>query len=236
MEYFLADQEGLAAGATINLNEAESRHCVKVLRHVVGDVIHIVDGRGGLFEATILQADFKACMVQLEQQLPEPQQRGFHLTIATALPKNNARFEWLLEKTTEIGVDRIIPIHTQRSEKRKVNTDRFRKILIAAMKQSGKARVPELWPLVSWKEFLANTDSESLKCIAVCFGNPKPLQHVYDKGRNVVICIGPEGDFTQQEAEQAVDRGFVPVSLGQSRLRLETAGMVACHTINMLNE
>ncbi|MDX2002120.1 MAG: 16S rRNA (uracil(1498)-N(3))-methyltransferase [Chitinophagales bacterium] len=226
------------SGDIAELPEEEARHCIKVLRKQVGDLVELVDGLGSIWEGRLLTDDIRHCQIRLHKELPNTQKRNFQLTVAIAPPKNNERFEWFLEKATEIGIDTIVPIYTARSERRKLNLDRLNKVLVAAMKQSGKAELPILKDSVSlgdlWQLYQEATVE---KYIAVCFGDELPhLKDAYGKGKNALILIGPEGDFTEAEAQTAIRHNFQPISLGRSRLRLETAGIVACHIVNLLNE
>jgi 16S rRNA (uracil1498-N3)-methyltransferase len=221
------------------MDEEEARHCLKVLRKKRGDRIQVIDGKGHMYEAEIAGDEVKNCQVRIIAELPDEQARSFKLTIAIAPPKNTDRLEWFLEKATEVGVDKVIPLYTERSERRKLNVDRLAKIMVSAMKQSGKTLLPALEQPVALDKLLPQLkdDEGSQKFIATCFGNERPhLKDIYKRGSNAVILIGPEGDFTEKEAELAQKNGFMPISLGRSRLRLETAGIAACHIVNLLNE
>lgn len=222
----------------ITLDKEEAKHCIKVLRKQVGDTIDIVDGVGGLYKAELITDDIKDCQVRVVEHIEEFDKRNFKLWIAIAPPKNISRFEWFLEKATEIGVDRITPIYTQHSERRNLKPDRLKKILIGAMKQSGKAYLPVLDEPMKYKELLdvAGEGKGITYHIATCRDNLTHLKEVYGKGNSTLILIGPEGDFTPQEVQMAEDSGYKPISLGSSRLRLETAGIVAVTIVNLLNE
>lgn len=226
-------------GDFAKMDDEEARHCIKVLRKRVGDKIEVVDGKGHLYEATIADDDVRNCTISIDHELVDEQRRGFKLTIAIAPPKNNERLEWFLEKATEIGIDRIVPMFTERSERRKLNTERLRKIMVSAMKQSGKALLPQLEEAITFDKLIkqgAPNKSEQL-LIATCFGDErKHLKEAYTKGNDAFVLIGPEGDFTDAEVALALNNGFVPISLGSSRLRLETAGMVATSIINTIND
>lgn len=225
---------------TAYLPEEEARHCVQVLRKKIGDSLYFVDGKGGYYEGQITETGKKRCIIEIEKHLPHFQQRHHRLHIAIAPTKNINRLEWFLEKSTEIGIDTITPILCQRSERKKVRLDRLEKILVSAMKQSVKAYLPQLQPLVRFKEWIKslNLPSPTQKFIAHCDAafEKLPLKDNYEVGKDVCILIGPEGDFSPEEIQLVMQHGFSGVSLGQSRLRTETAGIVACHTINLLNE
>lgn len=230
------------------LNETESRHCIQVLRHGMGDILQIVDGVGGMYKAIITHAHPKKCAFSIKETLIFPTQ-PYQIHIAIAPTKNINRFEWFLEKTTEIGITQITPILTQRSERRKLRTDRLQKILITAMKQSVKAHLPRLNELMPFKKFISEPTNQlinsvneetspinTFKGVAYLGENNLPLSKIYTKGENALILIGPEGDFTSEEVNFAIQHGFVGVGLGESRLRTETAGIVACHTLHLVNE
>mgnify|MGYP000865806427 CR=1 FL=1 len=218
------------------LPEEESQHAVKVLRMQAGEVIHLINGKGGLFEAEIVNAHPKRCELKIVNALFDFGKRNFYLHIAIAPTKMNERFEWFLEKATEIGVDEITPIICRYSERKEIKLARMQKIVVAAMKQSVKAYMPVINEACSFNQFIEKATA-SQKCIAHCYQEEKALlQHVYKKGSDVLVLIGPEGDFSAEEVKLAVENGYTPVSLGMSRLRTETAGVVACHTVNLLNE
>jgi 16S rRNA (uracil1498-N3)-methyltransferase len=213
----------------------ESWHCVKVLRMDVGDEIFITDGTGNLYRCNLTETSAKRCVAKIVETTSE-EKRNWKLHIAIAPTKNIDRFEWFAEKATEIGIDVITPLYTAHSERTVIKPDRIQKILVSAMKQSLKYTVPDLRPEKKFKDFLKNAD-ESSKFIAYCeTGKEEELISQYKKGSDVIILIGPEGDFSPEEVEMAIDAGFSPVSLGKSRLRTETAGVVACHTIHLLND
>ncbi len=230
------------------LDEVESRHCIQVLRRSIGDTLQIVDGVGGMYRAVITNPHPKKCAFSIEESLVYPT-KPYQIHIAIAPTKNINRFEWFLEKTTEIGITQITPLLTQRSERKKLRADRLQKILITAMKQSAKAYLPQLNALIPFKKFISQKSNELLpsinssdessgelfKGIAYLNDNNLPLSKVYTKGRNALILIGPEGDFSPEETNFALQHGFEGVGLGDSRLRTETAGIVACHTVHLVN-
>lgn len=217
------------------LGEQESWHCTHVLRLPEGGAIHLTDGHGNLYECMIQIADPKKCIVNVVSVQTEYLKRKNYLHIGIAPTKSMDRFEWFLEKATEIGIDEITPVFCAHSERIRIKTERLQKILVAAMKQSLKAYLPKLNEPADLKNFLSK-DFTGQKFIAYCeSGEEDELQKVYQKGSNALILIGPEGDFSHEEIALAKKQGFIPISLGKSRLRTETAGIVACHTITLLN-
>jgi 16S rRNA (uracil1498-N3)-methyltransferase len=217
------------------LPEEESKHIIRVLRMKTGDSIFLTDGCGNMTEASIVDAVSRNCTVKTIKTLKDYEKRPFHLHIAIAPTKNIDRFEWFLEKATEIGIDVITPLICAHSERTHVKTERLQKVVIAAMKQSLKAYLPFLQEPVKFIRFIQSPfDGE--KFIAYCGQNETiELKNVYRKGAKALILIGPEGDFSPEEVDLAKKQGYIPISLGKSRLRTETAGIVACHTINLLN-
>jgi 16S rRNA (uracil1498-N3)-methyltransferase len=223
-------------GDKFTLSEEESRHCINVLRLRAGDIIHLTDGKGDLFETSITDPNPKRCTVKVISVLKNYEKREVHLHIAIAPTKNIARFEWFLEKATEIGIDEITPLMCEHSERVQIRLPRLEKVLVAAMKQSLKAYLPVLHEPAKFNNFLA-LPFEGQKFIASC--EPEVTIHlktIYRKGANALILIGPEGDFSPDEIVNAKKSGFIPISLGKSRLRTETAGVVACHSISLLNQ
>ncbi len=219
------------------LPEEESQHAVKVLRLQSGDHIELVDGKGGYYKAEIVLPHHKRCEIRILEKQSEFHKRPYRLHIAIAPTKNIERLEWFAEKVTEIGIDEITPVICQFSERKIVKQERLEKILISAMKQSLKAYLPQLNEQCTFDEFLKRT--EPGQCfIAHCYDGQtkKNLSSAYIPRQNTTLLIGPEGDFSPAEVEKALKAGFIPISLGESRLRTETAGVVACHTINLLSE
>lgn len=218
------------------LDKEESAHCVRVLRLTEGSEIHMTDGKGNLFRAKLINANIKECIVEVVETFPYYGKRNFNLHIAIAPTKNIDRFEWFLEKATEIGIDQITPLICDHSERTIIKPERLIKIITSAVKQSVKAYHPILNEAVKFKKFVKeNTDVD--KYIAHCEKDGKiSLKSAYNKGNNALILIGPEGDFSLDEIKSAIENNYKPVSLGNSRLRTETAGIVACHTINFINE
>lgn len=217
-------------------DKIESRHIVRVLRKKEGDVIYITNGLGQLFSSKVLVANDKKCLVKISEVENHPKPWNYYLHIAIAPTKLNDRFEWFLEKATEIGIDEITPLLCQRSERKVLKDDRLEKIVITAMKQSVKAYKPKINSLTKYADFIKN-DFEGSKLIAHCENNPKPsLKSKLNNANSFTILIGPEGDFSPDEIALAINNNFEPIHLGKSRLRTETAGIVACHTINIIKD
>jgi 16S rRNA (uracil1498-N3)-methyltransferase len=224
------------AGNSYTLDETESKHCIRVLRLEQGDEIILVDGLGGFFTAEIVDANPKRCMAKVIKSTLEFGLRNFQVHVAIAPTKNIERIEWFLEKTTEIGIDHITPLLCRFSERKDIKTDRLEKVMVSAMKQSLKAYIPNLDSLTKFTDFISRP-FEGQKFIAHCDEQHRDLlKKMILPNQNYLILIGPEGDFSSEEIKLAMDAGFHPVSLGDSRLRTETAGVVACHTFNLLNE
>lgn len=242
------------------LPEEESQHAVKVLRLQVGDSITVVDGNGGFYNAKITNPHPKHCAFEITKTIQEYAKRDYKLHIAIAPTKNIERLEWFIEKATEIGIDEITPVICRFSERKIVKEERLEKIIVSAAKQSVKAYFPKLNPLCTFDELMKNHHA-SQKFIAHCYTSPQPstnkmetekiedlnsfqnfiserklFQSEIQKCSDILILIGPEGDFSTEEVEKAISLGFIPVSLGNSRLRTETAGVVACHTVAVVNQ
>ena len=257
MELFYAYE---ADGRICRLDADESGHCVRVLRHRAGDEIHVIDGFGTMYRCRLVDDNPKGAEAEVLESFPGWGGHPYRLTVACCPTKNNDRFEWFVEKATEVGVDRIVPVIGERSERKVYKTDRALRIALSATKQSLKARIPEIAEPVSVKDFikisplasLGRNDSarhsepaeqakESLKLIAYCFeGDTERISiqealHAYD-GKDVTILIGPEGDFSPEEARLAVEHGYIPVHLGASRLRTETAAVVAATAVYLAFE
>ena len=234
------------------LSEEESAHCVRVLRYDRGDEILLTDGRGTTYHARITNPHPRHCEFEILSQEKQEKTHNIYLHVAIAPTKNIERLEWMVEKCTEIGVDEITPLLCRFSERKNLRNDRLEKIILSAAKQSLTPYLPKLNPLTDFgtlMEMYQPTPNPSLKggeldevrdmdkFIAHCYKDEKrELKDALQKGRDVLILIGPEGDFSEQEVEMAIANGFVPVGLGRSRLRTETAGVVACHTAVLLNE
>ncbi len=216
------------------LDETESKHAVRVLRLANGDKIQLIDGNGNFFEAQIVNAHPKRCEVEITEKISGFNKRNHYLHLAVAPTKNIDRFEWFLEKATEIGVDEITPILCDHSERKMIKNERLEKVIISAMKQSLKAYLPKLNRLTLLKTIL-KSDFDGQKFIAHCYDqNKRELKNELVSSQFNLILIGPEGDFSEEEVELALQKQFIPVSLGESRLRTETAAVVACHTVNLL--
>lgn len=221
---------------TKELPHEEALHCIKVLRKKEGDEILITDGKGFFYEATIVHAHQKHCMVEIINTIETPNNWRFNLQLAFAPTKNTDRSEWFVEKATEIGINRISPILCRHSERKDIKPQRFEKILVSAIKQSQKATLPIFDELIDFEAFIKQPFDGS-KYIAHCYDSiPKiHLKDIYKKNDNALILIGPEGDFSEEEVEKAIKEGFQSISLGNSRLRTETAALFACNTIHILN-
>jgi len=220
----------------IAFDKIESRHIIKVLRKKEGDLITITNGKNLLFKSEITSANEKKCQVRILSVTQEKSTCNYSLQIAIAPTKSNDRFEWFLEKATEIGIDAVYPIISTNSERKVIKTERLKKVLLSAMKQSLHYQLPILHELHSFKEFV-NQDFKGQKFIAHCEKtNKKSLKSLLQPNTNVTILIGPEGDFSTDEIALALQNGFIPVSLGATRLRTETAGIVATHSVAFVNE
>lgn len=220
---------------SFSFDKEESKHIIKVLRKKDSDILYVTNGLGHLFKTEITLASDNKCTVKIisfEKSAPSK----FHLHLAVAPTKMNDRFEWFLEKATEIGIHEITPIICDRSERKVINTERFDKIILTAMKQSNVLFLPKLNDAISFKEFIKQKQ-EGLNFIAHCEEtNKKTLKSALEANQNVTLLIGPEGDFTEKEIELALEANYIPVSLGNTRLRTETAAIVACHSVVFVNE
>lgn len=212
----------------------ESKHAVKVLRLQNGDSIELIDGEGGLYHATITDNHPKRCAFRVDCVNQEPE-RTAKIHIAIAPTKNLDRIEWFVEKAVEIGVDEISFLLCSNSERKVLKLDRIEKKAISAMKQSLKARKPKLNDLIPYPDFISNLKGPQKFIAYVDFENPRQLQDEIQAGQSVCVLIGPEGDFSNEELTAAEKYGFKKVGLGKSRLRTETAGIVACHIHALVN-
>ena len=273
MELFFSDD---IQDAQVRLDPEESAHCVRVLRHREGDEISVIDGRGTLYRCVLEIADAKGAWARVLERTHGFGAHPYHLTMAVCPTKNLDRYEWFVEKATEIGVDGIAPVIGERSERKVLKTERLRRLALSAAKQSLKAAIPQIAESVSVRDFIAAAPADALKLICYCFDDVEripitaalqlpeaaataklrsahPSQAyawappVYEatggygfargtasghaSGRQIVILIGPEGDFSPEEAALARERGWIPVSLGESRLRTETAAVVAATAV-----
>lgn len=216
------------------LTEEESKHCTRVLRLEKGDQVNLIDGKGGLYTATISDAHPKRTILQINSVIAEYGKRNQYLHIAVAPTKNIERLEWFLEKATEIGIDEVSLIITQRSERKEAKVDRLNKIITSAIKQSLKAYHPVLNDPVPFAKFLAKP-FEGQKFVAHCAdGEKSEIKDHFKPNDKYLVLIGPEGDFTEKEISDALQSGFKAITLGESRLRTETAALEACFEINFL--
>lgn len=216
-------------------NKDESRHIVKVLRKKEGDDLLITNGKGLFFTSEIVIANSKQCLVKIVE-VREATKLPINLHLAVAPTKMNDRYEWFLEKATEIGISEITPVICEHSERKIIKEERYEKVLQAAMKQSLQAYLPKLNPAIAFSEFIKQTFTGQ-KFIAHCEETAKEsLKNLIQSGIDITILIGPEGDFSVKEIETALQQGFIPVTLGSTRLRTETAAIVACHSVVFINE
>lgn len=218
------------------LPEEEAAHAVRVLRLEAGDEVTLTDGKGCFYRAEISAASNKRCLVNVLETLPqEPLWQG-HLHLAMAPTKNMDRTEWFAEKATEIGFDELTFLNCRFSERKVIKTERIQKILVSAIKQSLKARLPKLNEMTDFNRFIRQPFNGQ-KFIAHCYEGEKPLlKDIVRRDEDALVLIGPEGDFSEEEVKLAVEQGFQPISLGRSRLRTETAALVACHILNLCNQ
>ena len=218
------------------LNEEESRHCSKVLRLGVGDVVHLIDGRGGLYDAEIKAIHKKHVELKVVRRQTEFGKRNHHLHIAIAPTKNIDRLEWFLEKATEIGIDEITPLICDRSERKIIKEDRLDKVITSAVKQSLTAYHPQLNQAISFSE-LMKQEFVGARLIAHCMDDVAKqfISEVVSPHQSYLILIGPEGDFSPAELNTALQNGFKPVTLANTRLRTETAALAACFEVNYIN-
>lgn len=211
---------------SFTFDKDESRHLIKVLRRKEADVVYITDGKGNFFTTSITLANEKKCTVQIDKVEEKPKSRPYHLHIAIAPTKLNDRYEWFLEKAVEIGIDEITPIICKNSERKVLKVDRMKKIIHSAVKQSLQFHVPILNEPISFDAFLEQQNA-SQKFIAHCEdeNNKQFLQKIVNPNEDVLVLVGPEGDFTPNEINNALEHNFTPITLGQNRLRTETAGV-----------
>ncbi len=220
----------------ILFNKDESRHIIRVLRKKENDILYITNGQDYLFTAIIDTADAKKCIATITKVEKKEKPWNYYLHIAIAPTKNNERLEWFLEKATEIGIDEITPIICQNSERKIVKMERLEKIIQGAMKQSLKFRLPKLNEPIKFLDFI-DKKTEDTVFIAHC--NPlkkELLKDVVSPNSKITILIGPEGDFSNDEIEQSICKKFIPISLGNSRLRTETAGLTAVQNISFIHQ
>lgn len=219
------------------LTEDESKHCIRVLRLAAGDEVNLTDGRGNLYRALVTDPNPKACRVEVAETRTQWGRRSYRLTMAVAPTKNIDRFEWFLEKATEVGCDVFIPLECEHSERRVIKPERELKVITSAVKQSLKAYHPELEPMARFRDVVAR-GFDGIKLIAHCnepLNEPKYIADCITRGDDVLVLIGPEGDFSPEEVALAVGNGFTEITLGQSRLRTETAAVDAVIEVALAN-
>ncbi|MDR1865301.1 MAG: 16S rRNA (uracil(1498)-N(3))-methyltransferase [Bacteroidales bacterium] len=217
------------------LDEDESAHAVKVLRLKKNDKVTLTDGKGGNYDAVITHPHAGRCEALVTGRRQQVPQRRYYLHIAIAPTKNIDRFEWFVEKSAEIGIDEITPVLCEHSERKNVRAERAQRIATAAMKQSGQAYLARINTMLPFADWLAGCTGDK-KLIAYCGDVEKSaLRNVYEPGKSVAVAIGPEGDFSREEVQRALAAGFDCITLGESRLRTETAGIVACHAVCFMN-
>ena len=217
-----------------SFNKEESKHIAKVLRKKEGDILHITNGKGWLFKAELSIATLKTCVANIIEKELRPK-HNYKLHLAVAPTKMNDRFEWFLEKATEMGIDSITPIICDHSERKVIKHERFEKILQSAMKQSLHCYLPKLSEAINFSEYIKQEFNGQL-FIAHCEETErKSLKNVMKATNEITILIGPEGDFSVKEIKSAIQNKFIPVTLGTTRLRTETAAIVACHSVAFIN-
>ena len=219
------------------LDPGESKHCIRVLRMVRGDRIMLTDGKGGLYEGYISNPDPAGCEITITGRAMDISPKNYRLHIAISPLKNRERFEWFIEKSVEIGIDEITPLICKNTEKTGVRSDRLNGVIISAVKQSLKAFLPVLHDPEPFSAFVQKK-LEGTRMIAHCSGSfsRSRIGEVYSRGEDAVILIGPEGDFSDDEIKMALDAGYKSVHFGKSRLRTETAGIAACHSVYFINQ
>lgn len=222
---------------TFILSEEESKHAVRVLRLTQGEKIHLIDGKGGLYETEIIDAHPKRTTLSVLAVQENFGKMSYEVHLAVAPTKNIDRIEWFLEKATEVGLTSYTPIICEHSERKEVKVERLEKVAIAAMKQSLKAYLPQVKPAVSFSKFIQEVKNSSIsKGIAHCVDSDKKFIFTsFEPKGKYLILIGPEGDFSEKEISQAIDAGFIPLSLGEARLRTETAALASVLEISLLN-
>ena len=238
MELFWSDN---ISGHTVVLDAEESAHCVRVLRHRSGDEIMVIDGRGTLYHCRLTIADAKGSEAVVESEEPGFGTHPYNLVMAVCPTKNIDRFEWFAEKATEVGVDVIVPVIGEHSERKVIKTDRVKRIVLSAAKQSLKAAIPEVPEPVSVLDFIADAPENALRLICYCDSTLPREQRISicdaipEGTEDICILIGPEGDFSQKEIDAAFAAGWKPVHLGGSRLRTETAALTAVTAVYLAN-
>jgi 16S rRNA (uracil1498-N3)-methyltransferase len=221
----------------VTLSPEESAHCIRVLRLGRGEKVQVIDGKGGQYSAVITLPDAKHCKLTVTETIEKQARCDYSIHIAIAPTKNMERFEWFIEKSVEIGIDTITPLLCHHSERRVLKADRLERLIISTMKQAIIPTHPILHELTGFKEFITKQDRKDADLfIAHCEETDrKKLSEVCRPGKKTIVLIGPEGDFSTDEIKLALNHQYIPVSLGRNRLRTETAGIVACHTVNLCN-
>lgn len=224
------------SGDNYQLSEEESKHASRVLRLTVGDEIILTDGRGTWMPSEIIDDHPKRCLIRIKERIEKYQPSSYYLHMAVAPTKNISRFEWYLEKATEIGIQRITPILTAHSERKDIKTNRLEKVITSAMKQSLKAWHPKLDKMIKLEAFLTQ-EFPAKKFIASCEApQSERLENFLNAGESALILVGPEGGFSPEEIALSQKNGFQAISISKSRLRTETAAIVACHSIAFINQ
>jgi len=225
------------SGNHVELDEEESHHVIKVMRYRIGKELMVTDGKGKLFKTKLISESKEIGAVEIVETIKEEPKPSPEIHMAISPTKSIDRFEWFLEKATEIGVSEITPILSQRSGRDKIKHDRLNKILISSMKQSLRLWLPKLHPIISFHDFVIPQSTIRIpKFICHCQSQNLPfLKSLYQPKQSVLILVGPEGDFTRDEVTLAEQNGFVSANLSEARLRTETAGIVAIHTVQLLN-
>ena len=225
--------------AIFTFDEIESRHIIKVLRHKNGDKINVTDGSGSIYEAAIIDDNHRQCMAEVTMRMPSFKKHDYYLHIAIAPTKNQDRLEWFVEKAVEMGIDEISPLICEHSERKKINKERLQKIALSAMKQSVKTHITRINDIEVFKDFVGK-HFDGKKFIPYISGEGEKansrVSDTYSKNENALFLIGPEGDFSNEEIILAVKNNFLPISLGNSRLRTETAGLTACCFVYLINQ
>jgi 16S rRNA (uracil1498-N3)-methyltransferase len=224
-------------GNTYTLDEKESKHLIRVLRMTRGANVRLIDGKGNLYDGIIRDPDQNKCTIDITGKIKDFEKRNYSLHIAISPLKNPERFEWFVEKSVELGIDEITPIICRNTEKSGIKSERVNNLIISAMKQSLKTTKTVLNEPSRFNEFITK-DLKGIRMIAHCNETIKrdKISDIYTKNENAIILIGPEGDFSIEEIDSAVESEFFPVHLGPSRLRTETAGIAACHSIYFINQ
>jgi 16S rRNA (uracil1498-N3)-methyltransferase len=224
-------------GSTYTLDERESKHLIRVLRMTKGAYVKLIDGKGNLYEGIINNPDQNQCTIDITGRIKDFERRNYRLHIAISPLKNPERFDWFVEKSVEFGIDEITPLICRNTEKPGIKSERVNNLIISAMKQSLKANKTLLNEPTSFKDFI-NKDLNGIRMIAHCDNSTErsKIADIYAKNENAIILIGPEGDFSREEIDSAVNRNYYQIHLGQSRLRTETAGIAACHSIYFINQ